>query len=102
MSFVRGNLAIRDHVSTGKDLHLFEYVGKGNVRYVGQMICTGFHERRGPDVKGDERRVIVFELTPVDAFGAGLISTEDCHSLRFINCKPLELYTNCCYPVELP
>lgn len=26
MEFVPGNLAIRDHVPDGKDLHLFEYV----------------------------------------------------------------------------
>ena len=38
MSFVRGNLAIRDHADNGKDLHLFEYVRQGYVRYVGQMV----------------------------------------------------------------
>jgi len=68
MTFVRGNLAIRDHAENGKDLHLFEYVRRGYVRYTGQMICTGFHERRGPDRNGHDRRVIVFELAPLDAF----------------------------------
>jgi DNA modification methylase len=68
MTFARGNLAVRDHVENGKDIHLFEYVRRGYVRYVGQMVCTGFHERRGPDRNGDDRRVIVFELAPLDAF----------------------------------
>jgi len=44
MQYIRGNLAIRDHHLNGKDLHLFEYardVGRGLVRYVDQMVCTG-------------------------------------------------------------
>lgn len=32
MTFVRGNLAIRDHIANGKDIHLFESVRKGFVR----------------------------------------------------------------------
>jgi len=72
MVFARGNLAIRDHVADGKDLHLFEYVNKGQVRYVGQMACTGFQERRGPDIDGTDRRIIVFELTPINAFDASI------------------------------
>ena len=38
MDFVRGNLAIRDHVANGKDLHLFEYVQTGYVRYRSNSI----------------------------------------------------------------
>lgn len=68
MEFVRGNLAIQNHASDGKDLHLFEYVKKGGVRYIGQMVCTGHQERRAPDSEGNDRRVIVFELTPINAF----------------------------------
>ena len=55
-------------MADGKDLHLFEYVQRGRVRYVGQMICTGFQERQAPDREGNNRRVIVFELTPISAF----------------------------------
>jgi 5-methylcytosine-specific restriction protein A len=77
MSFVRGNLAIRDHLSIGEDLHLFEYVGRGKVRYIGQMVCTGFQERRGKDVEGKDRRVIVFELTPINAFETGVVSDDE-------------------------
>jgi len=59
MTFVRGNRAIRDHVKDGKDLHLFEQLKKGQVRYVGQMSCIGHHDDKGPDIDGHERRTIV-------------------------------------------
>jgi len=68
MAFVRGNRAIHDHIADGKDLHLFEYLQRGQVRYVGQMICAGFQERRAPDKNGNQRKVIVFELQPIAAF----------------------------------
>ena len=43
MEMVRGNAAIRDHVSNGKTLCLFEYVKKGYVRFVAVPSST----RRG-------------------------------------------------------
>jgi 5-methylcytosine-specific restriction protein A len=63
MTFDRGNSAILEHTADGKDIHLFENDGKGYVRYVGEMVCTGYREVRGLDADGDERRVIIFELT---------------------------------------
>ena len=77
MSFVRGNRAIRDHLQNSKELHLFEHVSKGTVRYVGRMICTGFHEGRGRDVDGNDRRVIVFELAPGEQFKADEVLAKD-------------------------
>lgn len=68
MEFVRGNSALRDHTATGKDVHLFEYVDRGIVRYVGQMVCVGFERRPAPDIDGNERSAIVFELMPLEAF----------------------------------
>jgi len=68
MAFVRGNAAIRDHIDDGKDLHLFAQVKKGYVRYLGQMVCTGFHNQQGPDTTGHMRQMIIFELTPLSAF----------------------------------
>jgi 5-methylcytosine-specific restriction protein A len=68
MQFVRGNAAIRDHTVDGKDLHLFSYVRKGFVQYLGQMVCIGFHYKDGPDAKGNTRRMIVFELAPLQEF----------------------------------
>jgi 5-methylcytosine-specific restriction protein A len=63
MSFERGNAAILEHATNGEALHLFENDSKGHVRYVGEMICTGFRETRGLDVHSNDRRVIIFELT---------------------------------------
>ena len=68
MLFVRGNRAIRDHIADGKDLYLFEQTDSGSVRYMGQMVCIGFHERRGPDMNGYDRRAIIFELVPLEEF----------------------------------
>ena len=68
MRFVRGNRAIRDHSFRGKELHLFECVHPRQVRYIGEVIFTGFNWRRAPDRDGKERDVIVFELTPIEEF----------------------------------
>jgi 5-methylcytosine-specific restriction enzyme A len=64
MEFIRGNLAIKEHLNNSKDLHLFENTDSGYVRYIGQMICTGYHHR---DDLERRRQVIVFELAPVNA-----------------------------------
>jgi HNH endonuclease len=69
MAFVRGNAAIRDHVTHGKDIHLFAQVRTGYIRYMGQMVCTGYHVQPGPDTSGRPRQMIIFELTPLSAFG---------------------------------
>lgn len=61
--FTHGNRAIRDHAKDGKDLHLFESLGKGKgYRYLGMFACSTWEFRWGIDVSGDERRVIVFHL----------------------------------------
>ena len=67
MTFRAGNKAIRDHLQTGKDLHLFKYVSQGHCQYVGQMVCTGHQYHTRPDRSGAPRQVIVFELSPVEA-----------------------------------
>ncbi|NIM97667.1 MAG: HNH endonuclease, partial [candidate division Zixibacteria bacterium] len=69
MQFVRGNRAIRDHIQDGRDLHLFEYVRAGTVKYTGQMVCIGHQELLSLDLHGRQRRAIVFELTPVNTTG---------------------------------
>jgi 5-methylcytosine-specific restriction protein A len=68
MQFIRGNAAIRNHTDLGKDLHLFSYVKKGVVWYVGQMLCTGYNYQDGPDAQGKRRQMIVFELAPLQEF----------------------------------
>ena len=77
MEFVRGNAAILNHIDKGNDLHLFAQSKKGFVRYICQMICTGYHYQAGSDTTGRTRRMIVFELTPLELFSdALLIGTE--------------------------
>jgi 5-methylcytosine-specific restriction protein A len=70
MQFVRGNKAIRDHAKNGKELLLFETLGKGKrVRFVGRFACANWEYRRGPDKEGEDRQIIAFHL----------ISTEEEH-----------------------
>jgi 5-methylcytosine-specific restriction protein A len=40
------------------------YVRKSMVRYDGQFLYVGHYLRRSPDVDGNERNAIVFELAP--------------------------------------
>jgi hypothetical protein len=63
MEFIRGNRAIRDHVASGKELHLFEAIGNGDVRYINQMTCIGYdYVSDVPDSAGQRRIAIVFKL----------------------------------------
>jgi 5-methylcytosine-specific restriction protein A len=78
MEFTRGNLAIRDHIVNGKDLHLFEYIGKkrGYVQYIGQMVCIGYHFGEGTDRDGNNRQIIIFELTPLEEVSQDIQASE--------------------------
>ncbi len=63
MEFIRGNKAIRDHVESGKDLHLFETIGNGEVRYINQMTYVGYdYVPNVPDAAEKTRTAIVFKL----------------------------------------
>lgn len=62
MEMTRGNRAIRDHQKDGREVHLFEYVSHGQVRYFGQVAYLGHHFEERPDVSGNMRQVIIFEL----------------------------------------
>jgi 5-methylcytosine-specific restriction enzyme A len=63
MEFVRGNLAIRDHISDGRDLLLFEKLGeRGSYRFLGYFTCDGFEYGTAPDRIGTSRRIIIFNL----------------------------------------
>jgi 5-methylcytosine-specific restriction protein A len=74
MEFVRGNRAIRDHAVDGRELHLFEDIKDGFLRYVGEMSCAGYALVSDvDDVNGDPREAIAFRLVP---FGAILDPSE--------------------------
>jgi len=62
MEMTRGNLVIRDHIKQGKELHIFEQVKKGYVRYVGQAMYLEHHIEQRPDREGNFRNAIVFHL----------------------------------------
>ncbi|MTI10172.1 HNH endonuclease [Curvivirga aplysinae] len=94
MKFQRGNLAIRDHAQLGKDIHVFETLGKSKpVRYVGQFACTGWHEDTIPDKNKNMRKGLFFHLIPVndlvdtdesavEEISQSLITTKDLNELR--------------------
>jgi 5-methylcytosine-specific restriction protein A len=70
MKFTKGNLALRDHILHGEDVHLLEEVPakSGYLRYKGQMVCTGFSFADAPDTQRNMRKAILFELAPLQAF----------------------------------
>lgn len=67
MVFNKGNKAIRDHVSDGRDLLLFQQRGKGkSYRFMGQFVCIGYEIKEIPDKDLNIRKGIVFQLKNVD------------------------------------
>jgi 5-methylcytosine-specific restriction protein A len=67
MTFAAGNQAIRDHAEEGKDLLVFQALGKGKpVRYVGRFACEDWIIEHQPDKAGKDRDAIVFLLKSLD------------------------------------
>lgn len=62
MEILRGNVAVRDHLDNRKKLHLFEYVRKAHVRYIGEALCVDHHIEQRPDREGNTRNAIIFHL----------------------------------------
>ncbi|HPO58776.1 MAG TPA: hypothetical protein PLV53_08020 [Anaerolineaceae bacterium] len=65
MELVRGNRAIVNHVKDGRQLHLFEDVGHGDYRYLGEMAYLDHEVVRGEDTDKNSRNMIVFRLQRV-------------------------------------
>lgn len=66
MVFTGGNKAIRDHRQEGKDILLFEDLGKGKgVRYAGMFECASSEIIDALDKEQHLRKAIVFNLVPV-------------------------------------
>ena len=77
MKFDRGNRAIRDHALDGKDILLFEMLGKGQpYRFIGEFACAGYEIGKGPDKNGDERDTIRFHLVRKNADVATVLDEE--------------------------
>jgi hypothetical protein len=60
MQFTKGNLALRDHVKTGKRVFLFESVTKGFVRFVCEVEVFDADFFETHDTSGKQRRAIKF------------------------------------------
>lgn len=67
MLFTRGNLAVRQHRTEGKTLHLFISINDNpaTVRYEGQFMYSGHFYKEGLDAHRQTRRMIVFILKPL-------------------------------------
>ena len=65
MKFAKGNLAIKNHMKNGKELHLFKQLDKGGVEYICQVQYEGYDIRKGLDKNKQEREIIVFALKPI-------------------------------------
>lgn len=66
MLMTRGNGAILSHAVEGRGLYVFKANSKGQpCVYLGEFVYGSHFIRRGPDVDGLERDVIVFRLVPV-------------------------------------
>lgn len=67
MEMARGNRAIQQHLTDGRELHLFEKSDRsGYYRHLGQFRYVSHQLRRGGDVEGGERSQIVFVLELVE------------------------------------
>lgn len=72
MTLTKGNKAIVNHATDGKDLLLFEMLGRGQVRFRGPFNCAGYSFQDAKDQSGNIRKAIVFHLAPVADKGTEL------------------------------
>ena len=67
MKLDKGNAAIVGHATGGRAVHVFQTLGKAmGQRYVGEFTYASHEFANGPDKKGNERRIIMFHLLPVN------------------------------------
>jgi 5-methylcytosine-specific restriction protein A len=85
MEFKRGNKAIQNHVADGKQLFLFRAIGKGQpVEFFGEFECASIDFSDGPDVTGNPRKTIRFNLVSC----AAPITNEGPEGVKPIVSKP--------------
>jgi len=56
--------------------HLFEQLGKGQVRYCGCFSCSSWEHRETKDKEGHSRSAIVFHLAPIESVSEPSIAPE--------------------------
>lgn len=77
MTMTAGNKAIAEHVKNGKEILLFEALGKGKpCRFEGKLTCLSWDEQIGKDKNGDKRKVIRFHLVRNDYQTESSVSDE--------------------------
>lgn len=64
-TFSFGNKALLHHIENGEDVYLFESLGKGNYRFVDQLVLIGYDIQFGIDKHQNQREVIVFAFEPL-------------------------------------
>ncbi len=62
MQFIRGNLALREHLNNGKRVFLFENEGKGFVKFISEMEFHDADYFETLDIKREKRQGIKFFL----------------------------------------
>lgn len=67
MKITNGNKAITTHQALGKSLHLFKSSRKGGCTYLGEFTHLGYEWRTGPDRTGNNRKIVVFKLAPIES-----------------------------------
>ncbi len=60
MRFIKGNLALRDHIANGKRVFLFIEDIRSFVKFQGELILDSVDYFKGPDREGKERVAIKF------------------------------------------
>jgi len=62
MEFIRGNMALRDHLKNGKRVFLFQASRKSYVKFISEMVFLDSDYFEGEDREGNKRSVIMFFL----------------------------------------
>jgi len=60
MRFIKGNLALREHMKSGRRIFMFSSNGKAFVKFEGELELVEFGFFEGPDREGNERVSIKF------------------------------------------
>lgn len=85
MQFIRGNLALKDHLNIGKRVFLFEIEGGGLVKFISEMEFFDADYFETPDINGSNRIGIKFFLKRV---GASIPVNPDQFTLLPLNQDP--------------
>lgn len=68
MKFIKGNLALRDHIKNGKRVFLFEYERSGYVKFISELEFFDIGYFDTPDINKTERLGIKFFFKKKGAF----------------------------------